>query len=191
VPAATASAAAPPASAVPPSAAAPEADMLARAFELLGRERYAEALAQLRALPDAAAGEPPALLLQGVLLAHGGDYGQASRLGLRLLAADESHADAYHLIALCREGQGDHRGALDCERRAVALDPGFALARMHLGRLARRAGDRAEVRRQFGRAVALLDGEDAARLALFGGGFGREALLAMCRAELLACGEPA
>jgi chemotaxis protein methyltransferase CheR len=34
----------------------------------------------------------------------------------------------------------------------------------------------------------LLQREEAPRLLLFGGGFRREALLALCRAELLACG---
>jgi chemotaxis protein methyltransferase CheR len=33
-------------------------------------------------------------------------------------------------------------------------------------------------------AVALLQREDASRLLLFGGGFNRETLLALCRAEL-------
>jgi chemotaxis protein methyltransferase CheR len=130
-------------------------------------------------------------LLKGVLFAHRGDYAQASRIGTHLLASDERDADAYHLIALCRDAQGDRRGALYCEWRAVALDPDFALARMHLGLLARRTGDRDEMRRQFGRAEALLAQEAASRLALFGGGFGRAALLAMCRAELGACGAAA
>jgi len=145
----------------------------------------------VRGLPKAAADTPRALLVQAVLLAHRGDYAGASRIGMRLLAIDESDADAYHMIALCREGQADRRGAMYCEWRAVALDPGFALARMHLGLLARRVGDRNEMRRQYARAEALLAGEADSRIALFGGGFGRHALLAMCRAELLACGEAA
>ncbi|MGN6529757.1 MAG: CheR family methyltransferase [Burkholderiaceae bacterium] len=175
----------------PPPDEPPPSDVLARAFELLRQERFGDALAAVLALPAAAAGEPRALLLRGMLLAHGGDYAQAARLGTRLLARDESDADAYHLLALCREGQGDPCGALDCGRRAVALDPDFALARMHLGLLARRARHLDEARRQFGRAVALLAREPDDRLALFGGGFGRDALLAMCRAEVQACGEPA
>jgi chemotaxis protein methyltransferase CheR len=172
-------------------AEAPLTDALARATELLRQERFDEALARVNALPEAAATAPGTLLLKGVLFAHRGDYGQASRIGTHLLAIDESDADAYHLLALCRDAQGDRRGALYCEWRAVAIDPDFALARMHLGRLARHAGDRDETRRQFTRATALLTGEADSRLALFGGGFGRAALLAMCRAELVACGEAA
>jgi chemotaxis protein methyltransferase CheR len=59
---------------------------------------------------------------------------------------------------------------------------------LHLGLLARRAGDRAAARQEFARALTLLQGEDASRLVLFGGGFGRDALLALCRAELVASG---
>lgn len=78
-----------------------------------------------------------------------------------------------------------------CERRAVALDPRFALARMHLGMLARRIGDHAQMQRQFDHALALLGRVTTVRLALFGGGFGREALLMPCRAEWLAGGSAA
>jgi chemotaxis protein methyltransferase CheR len=40
----------------------------------------------------------------------------------------------------------------------------------------------------LGRALELLDGEDPARLTLFGGGFSREGLRQICRRELDACG---
>jgi chemotaxis protein methyltransferase CheR len=43
-------------------------------------------------------------------------------------------------------------------------------------------------RRELAHAVALLPGEQADRLLLFGGGFGREALLALCHAELASAG---
>jgi chemotaxis protein methyltransferase CheR len=62
------------------------------------------------------------------------------------------------------------------------------MPRLHLGLIARRAGDRDAARRELGKALRLLQGEDASRLLLFGGGFGREALMALCRAELNAVG---
>jgi chemotaxis protein methyltransferase CheR len=40
----------------------------------------------------------------------------------------------------------------------------------------------------LGHALLLLKREDASRLLLFGGGFGREALIALCRAELDSAG---
>ena len=89
---------------------------------------------------------------------------------------------------LCREGAGDRRGAVDRDQAAAYLDPTFAMPRMHLGLLARRAGEYATVRREMAQALDLLQREDASRLLLFGGGFNRETLLALCRAELHACG---
>jgi chemotaxis protein methyltransferase CheR len=62
------------------------------------------------------------------------------------------------------------------------------MPRLHLGLLARRTGDRDEARRELGQAVALLQGEDAARLLMFGGGFSREALVALANGELTAVG---
>ena len=59
------------------------------------------------------------------------------------------------------------------------------MPRLHLGLLARRAGDHALARRELERRSRLLEREDAARLLLFGGGFSREALVALCRAELV------
>jgi len=62
------------------------------------------------------------------------------------------------------------------------------MPRLHLGLLARRAGDRAAARRELGQALVLLNREDASRLLLFGGGFNREALTALCRSALRHCG---
>jgi len=53
--------------------------------------------------------------------------------------------------------------------------------------LARRRGELAAAERELAAALSLLQREDPARILLFGGGFGREALLALCRAELTAC----
>jgi len=65
------------------------------------------------------------------------------------------------------------------------------MPRLHLGLMARRAGDWEGARRELGHALLLLEREDASRLLLFGGGFGREALIALCRAELKSAGEAA
>jgi chemotaxis protein methyltransferase CheR len=71
---------------------------------------------------------------------------------------------------------------------AAYLDPGFAMPRLHLGLLARRAGNDVAARRELGQALVLLQREDASRLLLFGGGFSRDTLMALCRTELLRCG---
>ncbi len=164
---------------------------LGPALELFQQERFAHALSLLRSLPAEAAGDPNVLLLHAVLLAHSGQFSTAEETCRQLLAIDELNAGAHYVLALCREGLGDSRGAADNDQFAVYLDPTFAMPRMHLGLLARRTGDREAMRRELGHAVTLLEREDASRLLLFGGGFRREALLALCRAELQSCRGPA
>ncbi len=161
---------------------------LSRALELLREEHFAEALGLLDALPADASGDRDVLLLQAVLLTHAGDLVRAEGVCHRLLEIDELSAGAHYVLALCREGVGDLAGAVDRDRMACYLDPRFAMPRLHMGLLARRSGDFGRMRLELGSAVTLLEQEDASRLLLFGGGFGREALVALCRAELAAGG---
>jgi len=158
------------------------------AIELLRHERFSEAQAMLDALPSDTAQDPEFLLLTAVLLTHGGNLAKAENVCAELLERDEMSAGAQYLMALCRESAGDGPGAADHDQVATYLDPGFAMPRLHLGLLARRAGDRNAAREELLQALMLLQREDSSRLLLFGGGFGREALSALCRAELAGCG---
>lgn len=165
-----------------------EQGYLQPALELFQQERYAEALGLVQALPSETARDPDVLLMHAVLLAHSDQLAPAEDACHRLLALDELNAGAHYVLALCREGAGDSHGAADRDQVAAYLDPTFAMPRMHLGLLARRAGQREAVCREMAHALALLQREDASRLLLFGGGFNRETLLALCRAELRANG---
>jgi chemotaxis protein methyltransferase CheR len=140
----------------------------------------------VRGLPAEAARDPDVLLLAAALYTHGGQLADAEEACARLLEVDELSAGAHYLIALCREGAGDRIRAEHHDQIAVYLDPGFAMPHLHLGLLARRAGDRTTARRELEQAALLLQREESARLILFGGGFGREALVALCRTELRA-----
>ena len=139
--------------------------------------------------PTRRSSDPDVLLLRAVLLVHSGQIALAEDACHRLLGIDELNAGAHYAMALCREGAGDSRGATDRDQRAAHLDPAFAMPRMHLGLLARRAGNREAAQRELSQAIVLLQREDASRLLLFGGGFSRDALLALCRAELQACAD--
>jgi chemotaxis protein methyltransferase CheR len=161
---------------------------IGRALELLRSERFADALDVVQALPPASAGDLEVRLLRAVLLTHGGRFAQAEEACQTLLQLDELNAGAHYLLALCREGDGDRLGAVEHDQVATYLDPAFAMPRLHLGLLARRRGDREAARRELGQALLLLQREEAGRLLLFGGGFGRDALLALCRAEISTCG---
>ena len=162
-----------------------------RAFNMVREERYAEALGQVRAWHDRDARDAEDLLLHAVLLVQSGHIAQAEEMSRRLLALDDLNPGAHYVLALCREGASDPLGAAQHDEAAAYLDPDFAMPRLHLALLARRAGDRDTQRRERAQALALLNREDPSRLLLFGGGFGRDALMAWCRAELRACGVPA
>jgi chemotaxis protein methyltransferase CheR len=164
---------------------------LAAAVELVREERIAEAMDVVSALPPETGADPDARLLRAALLTSSGRLEEAERLCAELLRRDDLDAGAHYLAALCREHAGDLEGAAEHDRAAAYVDPGFAMPRLHLGLLARRAGDLERARHELGQAAVLLQREDASRILLFGGGFRREGLVQLCLAELRACGESA
>jgi chemotaxis protein methyltransferase CheR len=154
----------------------------APALDLLRRERFADALDYMRSRP--ARRDADAMLLEAALLAHDGQFAAAENACMRLLAIDSFNAGARYVLALCFE-QGGHRDrAREQDRAAARLDPAFAMPRLHMGLMAQRAGERDAARRELGEALILLRREDPSRLLLFGGGFGRDALIALCEAAL-------
>lgn len=157
---------------------------LRTAFDLLRQERYSAAL-DLIAAQDAT--DPDVVLLRAVLLIHGGDLATAETECRKLLAIDELHGGAHYLCALCREGVGDYQGAIEHDQTAAYLDDSFAMPRIHLGIMARKRGDNDVAQRELAQALILLQQEDSSKLLLFGGGFSREALVALCRAEMTNC----
>lgn len=171
-----------PPSATPP-VARPRAD-LCLALELLRTERFEEALLLLGDLSPASAQDPDALLLRATLLTQAGKTAVAADVCAQLLQLDEFNAGAHYLLALCREGEHDQSGALEHDHLAVYLDPSFAMPHLHMGLIARRGGDTEAARQELAEAFHLLRNEDAARLLLFGGGFSRDALVALCSREL-------
>jgi chemotaxis protein methyltransferase CheR len=128
------------------------------------------------------------LLLEATLLAHSGQSVAAEKTCHRLLAMDELNAGAHYILALCQETKDERTDAIEHDRIAIYLDPAFAMPRLHLGLLARRINDRDLARRELGQALILLQREDASRVLLFGGGFGRDALIALCESALRDCG---
>jgi chemotaxis protein methyltransferase CheR len=162
---------------------------LGLAFDLLRKERFDEARELVEALPIESANDVNVLLLHAVLLTHSGQLARAEAMCERLLELDAMNAGAHYIFALCREGVGDRRGATDHDQVAAYLDPTFAIPRLHLGLLSRKAGDRATAQRELEQALVLLKREDPSRLLLFGGGFSRETLIALCEAELSGMGD--
>lgn len=157
-------------------------------FELLHQERFQAALETLNGLPPAVTADGDAQLLRAVLLSNCGNVSAALTVCEQILSSDDLNAGAHYVAALCREHTGDHDGAVEHDRAAIYLDPAFAMPHLHLGLLAKRRGDLVMSRCELEQARTLLPGEDASRLLLLGGGFGREMLLEFSRAQLSACG---
>ncbi len=157
---------------------------LSLALELLAHERFAEALDVLSRLPPTSAQDADAVLLRAALLTHCGRLDAAELACAELLALDGLSAGAHYLRALCRERQGDTRAAIEHAQTASYLEPAFAMPHLHLGLMARRTGERATAQRELSQAALLLQREEPSRLLLFGGGFNRDGLIALCRSEL-------
>jgi chemotaxis protein methyltransferase CheR len=161
---------------------------LAPALDLLRHERFNEALAHVHRRPPEAEGDTDVLLVKAVLLAQDGQLAAAEETCQRLLLLDGLNAGAHYVLALCREHAGERRRAMEYDRLAAHLDPAFAMPRLHRGLLARQAGERDEARRELAQALLLLKREDVSRLLLFGGGFSRDALIALCQSAAAECG---
>ena len=176
-------------SAALPATVAPRPEWdLRPAVEMLRQERFADAMDLLQSLPAASRTDTDAQLLRAVLLTNGGRLAEAEGVCQQILSRDELHAGAHYLMALCREHAGERHAAFEHDQAATYLDAGFAMPHLHLGLLARRSGDREQARAELERALTLLGREDASRILLYGGGFSREALVELCRAELRMCG---
>lgn len=150
-------------------------------YELWRQERFADVLA---AIDPLGLDDPDAAVMYAAACAQCGRVEEAERACEQLISASPVPAAGHFILALCCEGAGDIPGAVEHQRVAIRLDPSFALAHMRLGVLARRRNDRALASRELAEAVLLLDDEDDRRLLLFGGGFPRDALIALCRSEL-------
>ncbi len=139
---------------------------------------------ELGALTDEQRRDPDALLLRAVSLINCGQVEEAKQLCHEVLAGDDLNAETRYLLALCLEHAGDFEAAMEQDRAAIYLDERFAMPHLHLGLLNKRLKNSDAARGAFRQASALLPREDASRVLLFGGGFGRETLLRLCEAEL-------
>ncbi len=176
----------PPAASRTPPPEPPATPGYDRLLGLVREERFAEALA--RSEREHGGTEPRDLLLHGVLLAQAGRLADAEMAARRLLDIDGLYADAHHLLGVCLEDGAAVDVAIGHYRLAAYLDPAFAMPRLRTGLLARRRGDDRSAATELDRALHLLRAERDDRIVLFGGGFGRIALAALCRAERDACG---
>jgi chemotaxis protein methyltransferase CheR len=170
------------------SAAGAPAWDLRPAQELVRQERFEDALAALQALPVESVADPDALLLRAAVLTNQGCVAEAEAVCREVLKVEELNAGAHYLLALCREHAGERHAAVEHDQMAIYLDPAFAMPHFHLGMMTRRYGDLSTAVQELRLALKLLEREESAHILLFGGGFSREALVQLCRAELQTSG---
>jgi chemotaxis protein methyltransferase CheR len=161
---------------------------LSGALACLREERFADALTLIEGAPADMLQDPDVLLVRAVVLTLSGRFADATLACEQLLGMDAANTGANYLLALCEEDAGNLASAAGRHRMVVHQDPAFAMPHLHLGLLARRAGDREAAASALGRALVLLEHESSERLLLFGGGFSRDALTALCQRELIVCG---
>ena len=156
-----------------PTAAAP--DTHEELKSLLRRERYREALSVLDSQQELTLSQEE---MRAALLFATGSLREASELAARLRSVSPI---GNFVAGLCAEAQGDVATA-EIEYRLAARTP-FAFAHMRLGLLL--AADEPEsARRHLRSACELMDGASDTMVLLFGGGFGVDALRALCLSRL-------
>ncbi|MDY7092335.1 MAG: CheR family methyltransferase [Acidobacteriota bacterium] len=159
-------------------------DRRARVLELMNLERFDQALELAEELARQHPEDVDSWTLLAVLLTNRGDVARARLACREIQQLDGLHAGARYLLALCAELEGDLREARRQDETALHLDQDFTMAHLHLGRLAMRRGDSEQAQEHLEKAERLLAGTESAQLLLYGGGFRREALVELCRAQL-------
>ena len=169
----------------PPAVTSPGAEeALVAVRGLFERERFADALALLDTIAVAPDRADDLAVYRAVAQLGIGATVDAEATARRVIVEGTNPADAHMVVALAAEHRADQAKAREHHHAALYLDPAFALARLHLGRIDRREGRLADARRELRQALELLGHESEARLVLFGGGFSRDGLVALCRSEL-------
>lgn len=157
-------------------------------MQMFTAERYGELLESVKSLPREIAEDADVRLLEALAHLNRHEIGAAEEVCRAAVARDSMNASGHYILALCSEHAADFVRSAEHDRIAIYLDPTFAMPHLHLALIARRRGDAHTARRGFEKAILLLARESASRIAMFGGGFGREALRNLCRRELQAIG---
>jgi chemotaxis protein methyltransferase CheR len=165
---------------IPPTAPPrSEADLIARAVDLVRREDLEGALE----LFDRAADSALAQLGRAYVLASRDADADARKACDRALALDPFLPEGYFLSGILFEKAGDLAGAERQYLRTLLLDRDFALAWFYLGNLYLREGNLRAARREFNRALKITEQKRAAPGALRRL-FSDEAVQDFCRRRL-------
>jgi chemotaxis protein methyltransferase CheR len=115
--------------------------------------------------------------------ANSGEYANALETTERVLADDPLNAEAYFVRGLTELVGGEPGSAIASLRRAMYIDPTFALAAFQLGRAHDLQGDDRAARRSYAQALNTLDRNDDRHQDLLAG-VDVVDIVAACRARL-------
>jgi chemotaxis protein methyltransferase CheR len=123
------------------------------------------------AAPASAAGsaEGATPLAAALAAADAGRIGEALAATERVLAADPLDADAHYIRGVAQLGSGDGPAAAASLRRALYVDPAFALAAFQLGRAYDLLADEPAARRAYQQALRTLSPEHERQRRLVAG----------------------
>jgi chemotaxis protein methyltransferase CheR len=136
--------------------AAPLPDPLAEILQLFEQGAYADAAERIETLLGNGVTSPEAVALAIRIHANLGDLDRALQCCQRAIADDALNAGFRYLRATILQEKGDPAAAAADLRRAVFLDPDFAMAHFVLGLLARRQGRAAESLRHLENTLRIL-----------------------------------
>jgi chemotaxis protein methyltransferase CheR len=157
---------------------------LAYVVELIRQERFEEALAGVETRGGDEQSE--CWLLRALILTNLGRTLEAVDAARARLARVPGCPFSHYLLGVCAETRFLFEQALGHYAHAAELDPAFAMAFLRAGILARRAGQPEEARRALTAAIERFPEQGARTQLLYGGGFSRELLASLGRAELSA-----
>jgi chemotaxis protein methyltransferase CheR len=127
-----------------------------QALELYQRGRYEDAAQIVIALISQNANDAQAMLLLARVYANQGKLTSAITWCEKAIASDKMTACAHYLRATILQEQGLPEEAIGSLRRAVYVDPRFALGHFALGSLALRKGELKESEKHFENVLLLL-----------------------------------
>lgn len=157
--------------------------LMTEILALIESDHLQEALNMADRLPMTEAKAQPARLIRAALMMQTGRQADAIVLCQEILKREPLNAEAHYLLSLGLEKPNPMAARAHAES-AAALDANFAMAQMRIGMLQARAGEPRAARVSLHEAVEALSREDRRRLALYGGGFSRDGLCAVCESEM-------
>ncbi len=165
----------------PPAAPRPEPDPYDLAHSLLDSGKIEEAVAELERKLVTAPNFAPAHSLLGRAYANMARWPEARQWCQSALKLDSLQAEAYYVLALIDEHEGQWEPAIDRLKKAIYLDREAPLPHFNLGMLYRKTGQKAQAGRAFLNAARVLEKWSPAALVPDSGGATARQLLDLSR----------